>query len=311
MKIVTVTLNPCLDKTFAVDQVVAGRKLEARQVRRDPGGGGINVARAIKELGGEPLALWSRGGVMGDLLRQRLREEGVPEQGVPVAGEVRENVIVGESSSGQQYRFGMPGPELSARERAQWLDRLRGLEPEPEYVVFSGSRPPGAPVAWYVDLVRSFVPSTRVLVDTKPDAMAAVLEVGAYLVKPNVRELGDLVGRELDDDDAIEEAAQELIGAGGVQVVFVSLGRAGALLVTQDGCQRLFAPTVRARSRVGAGDSTVGGCVLALARGSSLWEAACFGMAAGAAAVMTPGTALCRREDVERLHRHMGRRRDA
>lgn len=301
------TLNPCIDKTFSVERVAPEHKLQAREVRQYPGGGGLNVARAITKLGGRARALWSCGGTTGELLRELLAEEGVAETGVPVEGDVRENLIVTETASGQQYRFGMPGPELAEGDRARWRDVLEGLDPAPDYVVFSGSRPPGAPAAWYGELVRLLPDATRVVVDTKKDALAEALEAGVFLVKPNVRELGEVLDRELEDDDAIERAASELVGRGAAEVVLVSLGRAGAMLVTAEGSERLFAPTVRTRSRVGAGDSTVAGCVLALARGRGLHDAVQYGMAAGAATAMTPGTGLCRREDTERLHAHVGR----
>ncbi|MDX1648599.1 MAG: 1-phosphofructokinase family hexose kinase [Myxococcota bacterium] len=312
MDIVTVTLNPCIDKTFQVERVAPDRKLQAREVRQYPGGGGLNVARAVTKLGGEARALWSCGGPTGDLLRRLLADEGVAETGVAIDGEVRENLIVTETSSSQQYRFGMPGPELTEDDRKRWRETLDGLDPTPAYVVFSGSRPPGAPLDWYGELVRGLPERTRVVVDTKKDALAEALEAGVFLVKPNVRELGDVLDRELEDDDAIEQAASGLVERGAAEVVLVSLGQAGALLVTAEGSERLFAPTVRPRSRVGAGDSTVGGCVLALARGRPLREAVQYGMAAGAATVMTPGTALCRREDTERLYAHVRRepRRD-
>lgn len=305
MRVVTVTLNPCVDKSFSVPRVIPNRKLAGRDVRLDPGGGGLNVARVITRLGGEVRALWSCGGSTGELITQMLAGEGVAHEPVPIAKPVRENLIIEDSSSGEQYRFGLPGPALSEAERGEWLAHVR--ERSPAYLVVSGSLPPGVSVDWYAELLGAAASETRVIVDTKHEALARALELGVYLIKPNCNELAELVGDELDDDEGIEAAAAEIIQSGGAEVVLVSLGRAGALLVTADHPpERFTAPSVPLRSKVGAGDSLVGGLVAALSRGEPLRDAVAWGIAAGAATVMTEGTKLCRREDVERLYPRVG-----
>jgi len=308
MAVVTVTLNPCIDKTFLVERVAPDRQLDARDVRLFPGGGGLNVARAVRELGGEVRALWTCGGHTGGRLAELLDEDGVPHEPVRIEDTIRENLMVTETPSREQYRFGMPGPELREEERAEWGRRLRELSPPPDLAVFSGSLPAGASPGWFGELLRSFPDGTRVVVDTKKEALARALEERVFLVKPNLRELEDVVGRELPGDDEIEEAAGEIVASGGPEVVLVSLGRGGAVLVTAEGAERLPAPTVRLKSRIGAGDSMVGGLVRALDAGRPLRDAAAFGVAAGAAAVMQEGTALCRRGDTDRLYRRTRRR---
>lgn len=306
-EIVTVTLNPAIDKVFSVDRVVSDRKLSGQDVHRYPGGGGINVARAIRELGGTAMALWSRGGPTGEMLAKALDGEGVPQVNIPVEEAVRENIIVGDQSSGQQYRFGLPGAVLKEKERDAWQGAIAGLGSGVKFLVLSGSLPPGASPGWYAQLIRLAPKGARVVVDTKKEALSHALEQGVFLIKPNVHELEELVGMELRDDADVEASARDVIRHKGAEVVLVSLGRGGALLVTRDETERVSAPVVRLRSKVGAGDSMVAGLVLALQKDWPLKDAARFAVAAGAAAVMTGGTRLCRREDVETLYERMKR----
>lgn len=301
MSIVTITLNPCIDKTVSVEQVLPDCKLSCTNVRLYPGGGGLNVARVISRLGSNVDAYWTCGGDNGRRLRQLLDNESISHQPVLIDDAVRENLIVREASSGNLFRFGMPGPQLSEGERGYWLEQIAQLPPSTKYVVFSGSLPQGAPPAWYEELLRAVPEGARVVVDTKMDALRRALAVGVYLIKPNVREMEELVGHELRDDTAIEHAARDVVSGGGTNVVILSLGRAGVLLVTREGIERIPAPSVRLRSKVGAGDAVVGGVVTALCKGKALTEAARFGVVAGAAAVMTEGTELCRKDDVEQL----------
>jgi 6-phosphofructokinase 2 len=310
MKIVTVTLNPCIDKTVSVDRVVADRKLAGHGVRVYPGGGGINVARAVTRLGVETEALWSCGGDVGRHLARLLDAEHVPHVPVPIDGEVRENLIVLDESSGEQYRFGMPGPRFSPADRVRWLGAVGGVAPSVEYVVFSGSLPDAEAGDWFQELLRAVRSDVRVIVDTAGIALRRALDSGVYLIKPNQRELGEVVGRELVRETEIEEVAREIVAAGGAEVVVVSLGRGGAISATKNGVERFLAPAVLARSKVGAGDSMVAGLTAALVQRRSLEDAVRSGVAAGSAAVMNEGTELCRREDAERLYQHL-RRDDA
>lgn len=301
MNVLTVTLNPCVDKTLTVSRVVPDRKLPVREVRRDPGGGGINVARVVHRLGGSVGTLWNCGGRGGEVLAELLDREGVPHHPQPMQDETRENLIVTDDSTGQQYRFGMPGPALTPEERSAWEDRLRHWPDPPAIAVFSGSLPSEAPLEWYGQLLAGWPDTTRVVVDTKRDALSKALDCGIYLAKPNVHELEQIVDRELQDDEEIVDAASEIIERGGAKVILVSLGRGGAVVVTAEGGQRFAAPAVNVKSKVGAGDSMVGGLVYALAEGQELLDAVQMSVAAGAAAVTTSGTDLCHRADVLRL----------
>lgn len=301
--IVTLTMNPALDKSAEVQRVLPENKLRCQRPRFDAGGGGINVARAVTKLGGEATAVFLAGGWSGERLTELLEKEGVSSHRIPISQETRENLIVFESNSGQQFRFGMPGPEIAPRECERVLETLAKGEPSPQLLVASGSLPPGAPVDFYRRIAELGAQrGSRVIVDTHGDALRQALGAHPFLIKPNLRELGQLAGCEMESDDQIEAAARKLIDDGACDVCMVSLGAAGALWVSHEGRFRLRAPTVRIRSKVGAGDCTIAGIALALSRGWTEKQALAFGVAAGAAAVMTPGTELCRREDVERLY---------
>jgi 6-phosphofructokinase 2 len=304
--IVTLTMNPTIDLNTTVEHVIAERKLRCRAPHHEPGGGGINVSRAIRRLGGDSLAIYLEGGTVGRLLKRLLEEGGVRHRAVHIDGMTREDVNVLEEASDRQFRFGMPGPEVREQEWQACLEELFSVRPDPEYLVVSGSLPPGVEDDFYARVARRAKErGIKVLLDSSGKALNLGAEAGVYLLKPNMRELQELAGREIGAESHQEEAAKRLIEKDHCQVIMVSLGAAGALLVTRDGCERLRAPTVPIRSKVGAGDSMVAGTVLALSRGMSIQEAALFGLAAGSAAVQTLGTELCRREDTEMLYERM------
>lgn len=312
--IVTLAMNPAIDKSSSIDHVVPERKLRCDPPRHEPGGGGINVARAIKRLGAEATAIYPAGGLTGRMLQGLLDQEGIRHQAVLIEGCLRENLSVSERSTGQQFRFVMPGPTLSEVEWQRCLDELAAVSPKPAYIVASGSLPPGVPVDFYArvaHLAKRF--GSRAIVDTSGEALCLSAEEGVYLLKPNLREFQQLT-RCMDIMDIVEDESQQEAAAMQVvekrqsEVVILSLGAAGVLLASSEGHDRIRSPIVPIRSKVGAGDSTVAGIVLSLARGKSLREAVLFGVACGAASVMNSCTELCRREDSERLYRQMASR---
>lgn len=305
-EIATLTMNPAVDKSTRIGKVRPDRKLRCDPPRWDPGGGGVNVARALARLGGDAVAYYLAGGPPGDILSDHLEQEGVRNEPLPIEDWTRESLHVEEGESGQQYRFGMPGPEVTEREWQGCLDRMAGLDPAPGYLVASGSLSRGVPDDFYRMLGERLAgSSTRLVVDTSGEPLRRLPGAGAYLVKPNSRELEDLAGRELEDEDEQVDAAREAIAADVCEVVALSLGRAGAMVVTAEHVTYLRAPTVRPRSKVGAGDSMVAGIVRGLSQDMDLTDAVRFGVAAASAAVTTPGTELCRREDAERLYERM------
>lgn len=296
-------MNPALDKTAEVERVVPEDKLRCKSPRFDAGGGGINVARAVTTLGGEAAALFPAGGWSGERLTELLEEEGVPNRQIRISNDTRENLIICETETCQQFRFGMPGAELAPDDVEQILDALAEMEPAPEFLVLSGSLPSGVEKDFYRKVAApGGKRGSKVIVDTHGDALRQTLDAHPFLIKPNIRELGQLAGEKMESDAQIEATARKLLDEGAFDVCVVSLGAGGAMWVSKEGTHRLRAPTVHIRSKVGAGDCTIAGFVLALSRGWAEREVLAFGVAAGAAAVTTPGTELCRRGDVERLY---------
>jgi 6-phosphofructokinase 2 len=305
-KIVTLTINPALDKHTHIEQVVPNQKLRCEPPSREPGGGGVNVARAIHRLGGEALALYPCGGPIGEMFQRLLDDEGVAHQPLPIDGLTRENIVVFEDRSNQQFILNMPGPELRQAEWQGAIQALAEVDPRPDYIVASGSCPPGVPDDFYrrvAELAHEL--GSRFIVDTSEAPLRLAAQAGVYLLKPNMREVGQLAGQEIESEEQQVSAAKDLVESEQAEVVVVSMGAGGALLVTQEIQEHLRTPTVPIRSRLGAGDSMVAGIVLGLSRGKSIREATLFGMAAGAATVMLPGTELCRREDTERLYERL------
>ncbi len=302
MRIVTLTINPTVDTSSSTEKVAPNRKLRCRRPQHEPGGGGINVARAIAKLGGEALAIYPAGGATGRMLYELLDREGVDQQVIDIEDHIRENFTVTEGESDQQFRFVMPGPSISVNEREKLTETLTDRCEDADYFVFSGSLPGEVPEGFYADVAAKVKRcNSKVIVDTSGEPLRQSLGEGIYLFKPNLRELGDMVSGQLEGEGQIVKAVRRLIDQGAVEIGLVSLGAAGALLVSGDRATHYRSPTVKIASRVGAGDSMVAGLVLALSRGEDISEAVRFGVAAGAAAVMTPRSELCRREDTERL----------
>jgi 6-phosphofructokinase 2 len=300
--VVTLTLNPAIDLSTSVDRVEPVRKLRCGPGRRDPGGGGVNVARAASRLGCDVTAVYPIGGEVGAMLRRLLDGEGIASLTVPIEGETREDVTVLDQASGEQYRFVLPGPPLLASEWAACLRALRSLGPGPAYVCASGSLPPGAPDDAYAQVAALAAEwGARFLLDTSGAALKAALGAPAYLIKPNLRELRELTGAALEDQAAMIRACRGLIARGHVEVVALSLGADGALLVSGDQAWRAPALAIRPASTVGAGDSFLGAMVWALAAGRPLDEAFRWAVAGGSAALLAPGTELCLAADVARL----------
>ena len=301
--IITVTFNPAIDKSTSVAVLIPEKKLNCALPVYEPGGGGINVARAIKKLGGEATAVYLAGGYSGKTFSQLLTDELVESIVTETRESTRENLIVLENASNQQFRFGMPGPNIS---KLEWQDCLKSIEniQDVEYIVASGSLPQGVPTDIFARI--AFIArkkNARLIVDTSGEALKEAVAAGVYLIKPNLGELSMLLGKEELNIELVDDAAKEVIEKGNCEVVVVSMGPAGAMLVTKEGALQIMPPAVKRKSTVGAGDSMVAGIVLSLSRNKSLTEAVQYGVASGTAATMNPGTELCRKEDADHLFR--------
>jgi 6-phosphofructokinase 2 len=268
----------------------------------EPGGGGINVARAITHLGGKATAIFPAGGATGEHLVALLADEQVAVDTVQASDWTRQNLHVHVESSGEQYRFVMPGAMLNDDEFRQLEEKVLAIE-SGSILVISGSLPPGVKTAKLTQLIKAAQQQNiRCIVDSSGDALSAALALGNIeLVKPNQKELSALVGRELSQPDDVRTAAQELIQSGKARRVVVSLGPQGALAVDETGYVQVVPPPMKSQSTVGAGDSMVGAITLKLAQGASLLEMTQYGVAAGSAATINKGTRLCSHADTQKI----------
>lgn len=304
-KIITLTLNPALDKTISVAQLVPEKKLRSSFSQVEPGGGGINVSRALHKLGGSSEAVYLSGGYTGKHFEALLINEGIVSVALPIRGDTRENFVVVDDSANKQYRFGMEGPEVAEPE---WQQALQYISEQPEiaYIVASGSLPPGVPSNVFAQLaVIAKQKNARLIVDTSGAALKDAVDEGLFLIKPNLEELGSLSGKEKLAKEEIVAAARSIIQSGGCEVMVVSMGKDGAMLITKDTQLEVKPPNVTVHSTVGAGDSMVGGMLMALSNEWSLEDVLYYGIAAGTAATMNHGTELCKKEDTERLFAKM------
>lgn len=302
MKIVTLTLNPSLDKSTATERLSPEDKLRCEAPIYEPGGGGINVSRAIHIMGGKSLAIYLAGGPSGEKMEALLKEEGIEQKVIRGKNETRENFMVVESSTHSHYRFGLPGAEVSQEELDQCIQAINELPDDVEYLVASGSLPPGAPDDFYGQIARiSQERNIQCVIDTSGPALKKAAEMGVCLIKPNLKELSQLAGKDHISAKVQETVAREIIQEGKAKMLVVSLGPRGAMLATKENIQYVVPPTVKQQSTVGAGDSMIAGIVLSLSRGDDLKDVLKWGVAAGTAATMTQGTELCRKEDIEEI----------
>jgi len=299
--IATITLNPSLDEHIMVHGLVVEETNRWVRLLRYAGGKGIDVSRAIHEMGGETIAYGFIGGPNGRVVEIMLDEEGVPASFTPIRQETRTNFIITDTKTSQQTRIGAPGPHISISELERFAKKLRQIHPRPEIMAIGGSVPPGIPVNIYHDIImesKGF--GVRTILDSAGQWLVEGIKAKPYLIKPNVREAGGLLGREFASEEAIVEAALDLVEMG-IEVAVISRGKEGIIVATKKNLIKAVPPAVKVRSAVGAGDCTIAGLALKLAYGEPLIEACRLAVAMGTAAVLTPGTELCRRADVERL----------
>ncbi|MBK9533448.1 MAG: hexose kinase [Chitinophagaceae bacterium] len=300
--IITITFSPCIDKSTSIPELIPEKKLRCAVPKLEPGGGGINVARAIQKLGGSAVAIFPSGGYTGKFFNHLMEKDNVPSIIIETGNETRENIIVLDDSTNNQYRFGMPGTRLTETEWQQCLQAVEAIK-NAEFIIASGSLPPGVPLNIYAQLAKIAKNNhAKFIVDTSGEALQHAADEGVFMLKPNLGELSSLAGKtELQPDD-IKDIAMGMIAAGKCEVMAISMGAAGAMLVTRDMHAIIKPPPAERKSTVGAGDSMVGGIVFYLSQGKSLLEAVQYGVACGTAATMNTGTELCKKEDADRLY---------
>mgnify|MGYP000602896922 CR=1 FL=1 len=303
--ILTLTVNPALDIYSRVDKVLPDEKLRCEKPKTDPGGGGVNVSRVIKRLGGESTAVYTRGGYTGEIYKKLLEEEGITQDTVEIANGLRQNFAVTDIASGELYRFGFPGPEVSEIEYEDVLRKLN-LYTKSQFWVASGSLPPGIPDNFYSRVAaKARENGVKFILDTSGKAYTGILEEGAYLLKPNMNELEDLVGRKARDEDEQKELLLEVLAKYPIEIIVLSLGAKGALLATAGKVKHFPAPSVEHVSSIGAGDSMVAGIVHSLSQNKDVEKAILYGLSCGSATIKSPGTELLQKEDVESLYTNL------
>ena len=298
--IVTLTVNPCLDKSAHFRGLIPEQKIRCGKSRYDAGGGGINVSKAIARLEGKSFCVFTSGGATGKILEELVEKEAIAFEAIKTNNWTRESFVAVDDNTNSQYRFGFPGAEISDSEKNKVIRTIEELKPK--YLVVSGSLNEGLSTDFYQQIsVLAKASGSKVIVDTSGEALEKVLETGVYLAKPNVGELAKLIGVEKLEIDEVEQAARTLIKKGSAEIVVVSLGSQGAVLVTATQTEFVPAPNVAKKSTVGAGDSMVGAMVWALSQNKSLKEVVQWGVACGSAATMNEGTQLFKLEDAKRL----------
>ena len=299
-RIITLTLNPTIDVACDAPSVRPIHKVRTFGETYDPGGGGVNAARVLRELGADVLSIITAGDITGRMLEELMAKTAVPSVIVPIRGRTRISWTVHDLSAGQEFRFVSEGPMLSEQEWQATLDAVD--EADGSWIVASGSLPRGVPEDYYARLARNAVArGQQVVLDTSGAALRTALGEKLALVKPSLGEFEALVGRPLPDSASQEAAALALIREGAAERIAVTLGADGAMLATAEGVWRLPAMDVPVRGAVGAGDSFVAAMTIALARGYSPPDALALGTAAGAAAVMNTGTAHPTRAEIDAL----------
>ncbi|MCW2118334.1 1-phosphofructokinase family hexose kinase [Flavobacterium sp. 7A] len=298
--IVTLTVNPALDKSTHFKGLISEQKIRCDEPRFDAGGGGINVSKAISRLGGTSLAVYTSGGATGKILEDLVVKENIFSKAIPVQTWTRESFVAVDDHTNLQYRFGFSGGRIEASEVEAILKTIENQKAK--YLVASGSLNEGLSSDFYQKVAQiAKKNNSKLIVDTSGEALSKIIEIGAYLIKPNVGELAKLVGVDNLEMDEVNHAAKQIIATGGAEIIVVSLGPQGAVLVTKDLYQYVPAPNVAKKSTVGAGDSMVGGITWALSENKSLEDVIRWGVACGSAATMNEGTQLFKREDAQRL----------
>lgn len=303
-KILTVSLNPALDSSAEVDVVTPDIKLRCVNPTLEPGGGGVNVSRAIKLLGGESRAFVALGGATGNMMAELLAQEEIDVMRFEGPVMTRQSFAILETSTGQQYRFGQPGPVWDTDTAKAALDKIAAcLEPD-MIVVASGSLPPGVVADFYVTLGRRIKAAGAVMIaDTSGAAKQALVAEGKgllHVLRMDHNESEVLAGHPLPTHEAAAEFAQSLARKGLGEIVIMARGADGSVFADTNECFHCVAPKVKVLSKVGAGDSFVGGLTLGLARGLGFEEAGKLATAAASAAVMTPSTQLCPKPMVDK-----------
>lgn len=306
MNTLTLTLNPALDKNAKIDGLVPGSKLRCHSITHQPGGGGINVSRLLKRLDIDSYCVYPSGGDTGAYLTALLKEEGIKPNPVAIKDWIRENLAILDTKTNLQYRFGMPGNELSENELKSIKKNVYKHLHTGDFLVLSGSLATNLPHNTYLELIHYFSEKQpKLLIDTSGASLIKALEHPVFLIKPNQRELAQLAGKEFLSNIDQENFAKKLVNSGKAKYVAVSLGAKGAFLACKEGLFYQSTPSVQVKSTIGAGDSMVAGLIYGINKGYKPKEILKMGVACGVATIMSEGTSLASIENIKKVQQLM------
>ena len=301
--ILTLTLNPSLDIATTVARVTDTVKLRCSLEESHPGGGGINVSRIIHNMGGDSIAIFPCGGYTGDRLLELLNREDLNTHSFPISTNTRQSFSVHETTTGKDFRFLLPGSPLDQQTADACLQYIRALKNKPRFIVASGSLPPGLSENFYADVATlTHSLGSKFILDTSGPALAKAMQAGRlYFIKPSLEELEELTGESLSNETLQLNAARKLIHAGKAEIIVVSLGAQGALLITAELALRAYGLPVIPVSSVGAGDSIVGAMIWAIDLGFSLDQALAYGIAAATSTILNMHGEMGQMSQIETL----------
>jgi 6-phosphofructokinase 2 len=307
MNILTLTVNPALDKSAKVDGLVPTQKLKCHSIQYQPGGGGINVSRMLYRLGEKTNCIFTSGGDTGKYLSELLLKEGVQPNSISINKWTRENVSVVDTKTNLQYRFGMPSHELKTTEFEKIKTCIVNEINDNDIVVLSGSLPEKTPIDYYATLIKLIShKNIKIVIDTSGQALIEALKEKVFMIKPNQKELAQLAGKAFLSSTEQEAFAMELIASKSAEYVVVSLGARGAFLASKEGVIYQSTPSVSVKSTIGAGDSMVAGLIYAIKNDFSAKDILKMGVACGVATTMSEGTSLGSKANVDKVLKIIG-----
>jgi len=270
MKIATVTLNPAIDQTVRVDNFRPNRVNRALAIKFDASGKGVNVASFLADYGHDTAVTGYLGQESVDIFEQFFASKGIDDRFVRIPGNTRINVKVVDEVNQQTTDINMPGQTPPQEAMNTLLETIEQLASSCDWFVLSGSLPPHVPTTIYAAIITQLKrQKKRIILDTSGEALREGIQAGPTIVKPNIEELQHLVRHSLTSDAEIQQAAHQLLNED-IELVVVSMGRQGAMLVEQATTLIATPPTVTVKKTFGAGDAMVAGLVTAQIQGLSL-----------------------------------------
>ncbi|MDK2917769.1 MAG: 1-phosphofructokinase [Candidatus Petromonas sp.] len=299
--IVTVTLNPAIDKTINIDNFMEGKVNRVSGARIDIGGKGINASKVINKLGGKSIVLGFVAGKNGDTIIEYLNDNGIQHDLIKTKGETRTNIKIVDKIKGLVTDINEKGQSIRKDEVRKLKERILNNLSKGDIIVFSGSVPPGVKNNIYKELIElSKSKGAKTILDADGQLLVEGIKAKPYLIKPNIHELEKAFSRNLNDNISIVNLAKEIVN-GGVENVYISMGEKGSIFVNKDTEVFIDALDVEVKNTVGAGDALVASVAFALEKGYDLKKALKLSTAAATLSVMSEGTQIGNIKDIEKL----------